>query len=555
MRVSPNSWREFLASLVEFSNAGLRLILLGRRLNIEDVWAELGDFGTQTEVLEISHFEPAQQLKYIDTKALAGNEEPPEYRRARDAVLACLRQAPSEGVLDDIFIGYPPVLDAVARLVDRKANLFSVAESFSDRKWDEQRTAVLGRILQELLARDQRKASPLAADLNLAPSTIYTSEEQLDWLAYERLGAEHPVLPGWAEPDKDAYIKRIREFLRDHTFTSGNQWASPVFAAYVAARRLEASDATRLAEIGNQTGLLFDFLSTQRSAPVEVTEPQFVAIQASVVAGESAGTESSIAISAEPAKDAILEASAHVSVTSALNQARTHSLEAQILLESQDTLTLHSPIASTTVKFPESVVLKGDIEGHLRVGPDVHVKAGTLKLFAHTMEVLHSTEAVKENDEDDRAGVDFIATEFFPENTLLAKPQGTRLSISVPDTHVLAYPWIDARETLAEGGSVDHRARRFLDKLMSIARKHGHKGERAVFIKKLEGRQNLRTEEFASAVKVLLEKGVLRQDGDLLFVTAVWDKHRYDGKLRQGMPAYVAETWDPVVAAIASAVG
>lgn len=133
------------------------------------------------------------------------------------------------------------------------------------------------------------------------------------------------------------------------------------------------------------------------------------------------------------------------------------------------------------------------------------------------------------------------------------------LSIVVPPSHKLVYPWVQFRADPDDEPSVaatDERARRFLNKLMSLARRHGHRGQRAVFMKKLEGRQGLASEEFQRAVAALVRLGVARESGGMLFLTEEWDQHRYDGKGREGMVSYEdkRDIWDPVAQAIAAAI-
>lgn len=97
----------------------------------------------------------------------------------------------------------------------------------------------------------------------------------------------------------------------------------------------------------------------------------------------------------------------------------------------------------------------------------------------------------------------------------------------------------------------------FLNKLMNLARRHGHDGRRAVYVKKFEGRQGLETQDFQKAITLLIEHGVLDQEGEMLFINDDWDRHRYDGKSHEGMPSYEdkREFWDPVLEAVSQAIG
>ncbi len=116
LRVTGQSWTEFIGSLADFASAGIRLVILGRRRSIEDAWLELSDLNVSASILEISHFDRERQVFYVDRKALNGNPHTVAFSSARDSVLNSLREA-DDSSAQDSFVGYAPVLDAVAALV------------------------------------------------------------------------------------------------------------------------------------------------------------------------------------------------------------------------------------------------------------------------------------------------------------------------------------------------------------------------------------------------------------------------------------------------------
>jgi hypothetical protein len=156
--------------------------------------------------------------------------------------------------------------------------------------------------------------------------------------------------------------------------------------------------------------------------------------------------------------------------------------------------------------------------------------------------------------------VELEATEVFTaQATLTGAVPATDLSIVVPPNVSLVYPWVRYRadpDPDVGMGAAEDRAQRFLNKLMNLARRHGHRGERAVFMKKLEGRQGLGNAEFQRAIAVLVDLGVAREVGDMLFLTSSWDQHRYDGKGREGMVSFEdkRDIWEPVVRKLAEAI-
>jgi hypothetical protein len=92
------------------------------------------------------------------------------------------------------------------------------------------------------------------------------------------------------------------------------------------------------------------------------------------------------------------------------------------------------------------------------------------------------------------------------------------------------------------------RGRLFLNKLMSLTRRHGH-DEYAVYSMKLRGRTGTTPENFSRTVDVLRQAGVVTSATDMVFLTESGALHRFSGKDRPGLPSYddVAEFWEPIV--------
>ena len=544
LRVTGQSWEEFLVALAEYARAGLRLIILGRKRTIEDVWVEFAEHEINSSLYEISHFVDDQQVRYVDLKALNDQVPSPAYVAARDAVLGSLRDS-GDLSLGNAFVGYPPVLDAVATLVQEGTNHAVVPNNFDPTGARGHRIDVLERILVALLERDQGKAAPLARDLELDSNTTYTVDEQLDWLAHEMLGAIAPSLESYPAEVRTEYLEQIAGFRAEHPFVSNREWASPVFASFVASRRLQKSDEAELAAIGHASGLLFEFLAArERHSVLELTEGQLVCLQASLMAGEWLGTESTVEVRAQNGTE-ILSVDAQLSVVEGSYGAR-RSVVAQVLLDSPSLLNLVGPLVSTDVVFPGRLIISSGEATSLDLGPDVYLRANEIELRGASLQVSRA------NDRAEGSAVEIEATNKFEAPlALLGRVPKSDFSITVPTRVKLIYPWVDYRvqQDNDDTSAIDCRARRFLDKLMNLARKHGHAGERAVYDKKLEGRQNLRSEEFSSVLAMLQEEGVVYSNGDLVFIHWEWDLHRYNGKGRPGMPTYEEKrhVWDPIL--------
>lgn len=557
LRVTGVSWDEFMASLAQYAAAGVHLVILGRKRTIEDVWYSLAESIENISWYEISHFNESQQSEYVDLRALRGVPAASEaYLAAKAAVMAQVNGA-SDSALDEAFAGYAPVLDAVAALLTPGVNYQAVINDFQRSTIAGTRLRILRRILEALLYREQSKVVPLARDLGVSAGDAYSPEEQLQWLAAELLGGSQPTL-GWCPEAKRAeYAERVVPFLLDHPFRDGHAWASPVFSSFVGFMQMDAADPSFLIHVAGTSGLFYEFAASGTpDGPIVVDEAQFAALHASLMAGQWVSSTSVVSVRSDDDGESASEPTTATAklVLSQLDETST-VLETVIVLDRVGRLELMSPLANVDVEFSGAVVVTSR-SASIDLGPEVFLRANSIELAGSSLQVSKDTSL----GELTGPTVELEATETFQTQAVLIGNVPTAdFSIVVPMSHKLAYPWVQFRadpDDEASGGAADERARRFLNKLMSLARRHGHRGERAVFMKKLEGRQGLESEEFQRAVATLLGRGVARQSGDMLFLTDEWDQHRYDGKGRDGMMSYEdkREIWDPVVQEITAAI-
>jgi len=556
LRVTGVSWDEFMSSLVEYVNAGVHLLILGRQRTIEDVWYSLVDKIAEISWYEISHFTPDKQSEYVDLRALNGTAASPSpmYEKAKGTVLSALNGG-TDAALDETFAGYAPVLDAVAKLLRPGQNYQSVAHDFEDAGAGGSRLKILRKILETLLDREQEKVHSLALQMGLNAANAYGADEQIAWLASDLLGADSPALEWCPDGQRADYRDQIKDFLHDHPFRDGDRWASPVFSNFVAAQAWEVARPEALYMVSASSGLLFEFVATAEEGDSVIEEYQFAALHASVLAGQWADADFSVIIEDH---DRTLEGQkaqeVHASVL--LTQTGTHvtTYDAIVILSTPGLLALTSPLVNLDVVFDGDVRVSS-LSASIDLGPDVLIHARSVELLGASLQV--SRDASSANTKTGPSVEFEITTHFSSTASLIGSVGPAELSIGVPASVTLTYPWVQYRSSFEEettSTSPDDRARRFLNKLMSLARKHG-RGQRAVALKNLEGRQSLSREEFNKAVDVLVSKGVAERSATHLFISPSWDKHRYDGKGRPGMTSFEdkADAWTPVVMAISDA--
>lgn len=552
LRVTGVSWDEYMASLANFVDLGAKLVILGRQRTMEDVWYSLAASTDEIGWYEISHFNGDQQREYVDLRAM-GDAALPAYVDAREAVLTALNESAEPG-LNEVFAGYAPVLDAAAKLLAPGANYLAVTNDFRSPHAGSNRLKVLRQILDTLLTREQSKVSPLARQLGLNPGDVFRPDEQVEWLASALLGAPAPSLANYPEDRRDEYQEHLRPFLDDHPFRDGHKWASPVFSSYVGSRCLDGAAAPQLVEVGAASGLLFEFVATD-AAPAEVIEEAaFTALQASLLSAQVASSTTVTSLVQPVDSGSKDNSSVTARMALAHSDSSTVGFEAVVLIANPGHLELVSPLANIDVEYDGDVLVRAG-GAALDLGPDVYIEGASIELSGASLQI--SRDAVA----SDVSGptVDLRVHRSFGTNAQpTASVTPADFAITVDAGVVLTYPWIQFRNLPEPEEAVvspDARARRFLNKFMNLARKHGHGGQRGVYIKKLHGRQALSHSDFQAAVGVLTSRGVAERQGDLLFVSKDWEKFRFDGKARPGMPSYddFRAEWDPIVSAIAAA--
>lgn len=553
MRVSGTSWSEYIDSIAAIGKVGHHFVLLGRERILEDVWLGLADSGIDVNWFEISHFDPTQRHAYVDGKVRARGRstDGDAYRRAQDAVLSAL-EGTVEGPLSDAFVGYAPVLDAVAALL-AEGNFIAVENAFSSERQDGERVAVLVRVLESLLEREQAKTEPLASQLDLDPDRTYTPDEQLEWLSADLLQANPPSLD-WCPTDRRAeYAKQIEEFLQDHPFRAeGNRWASPVFSAYVAAQRFGDSDIRgSLRPIGASTGLLFEFVSHAGAAAL-IDEWQFAALHASLLSAEWQAVEAVVSIAGgdtapRDAGDAPLEQATGELALVADGVAQRRA-PFDLVLDRPDHLDLLGPTSFLSVVFPATVTVRAG-GASIALGPDCYIKCRDLILDADTVQILRRAESAQGGRGEEASVVLEVSGAFSSNGTLGGNPAADAFELHVGPGQRLIYPWVTYRHDFEpEPTPPDERAERFLNMLMNLVRRHGHK-EMAVFDKRLEGRQSIKGAELRNVLAELQSMGVITVNGSMIYLEEEWAAERFDGKGRPGLARLEdkIETWRPVL--------
>ena len=207
LKVTENAFEAFiqdLAGVAKSSGPGVRFVLLGRTLAAESTWLTLSEAGVDARLLVIEPFSREQSNQYIATRVPHHGDEAAQRMRqrtgpfnaARDAILDRLAEAVMErgdtepAISANEFIGYPPVLDAVAVLLAGETNYAAVPDRVSldfgpiGEQGSHQQSALLRRIVEWILDREQDEKLLR----NLKP-LLETTAAALGWDSWDQLYA------------------------------------------------------------------------------------------------------------------------------------------------------------------------------------------------------------------------------------------------------------------------------------------------------------------------------------------------------------------------------
>ena len=240
-KASEGSFEAFLNDVVKISkgSGATSVLVLGRSQVLLDAWCYLGDVDASVGLIEIDPFDTNQAQDYIDSHARPSEDDPQRnnYEDVRDHVLGKLSQAFQTSVESAqrkeflSFVGYPPVLDAIATLLRKERNYYRVQQALEDGHLGDLTADLLVRICNYLLDRDHdEKAVPnfistmvagLPCEQDLRVS-LYDRTEQCARILAKALSRAFPREIDWG----DGLADRERIDLSSRYNESAEAWAA-----------------------------------------------------------------------------------------------------------------------------------------------------------------------------------------------------------------------------------------------------------------------------------------------------------------------------------------
>ncbi len=275
-KTTEQGFEAFLDDLIERSNGSTRtaIVILGRSQVLLSTWCYLADKRADVGMVQIDPFDLEQAKEYIDSRAREGNTGQQEiYEQTRDNVLAKLSAAFSSTAAKAenaflSFIGYPPVLDAIATLLRKERNYHRVQQALSDNTGGQLEIDLLIRISDYLLDRDHdEKALPnfiesIAAEVGVAQgqtlrNSLFDREEQCARALARALARPFPRQVLKDNALNEQYEKAVASWCPDHPFLDDTRLRNVVFAAVAVAR-------CALSSIQEYQTLAYDYASANR---------------------------------------------------------------------------------------------------------------------------------------------------------------------------------------------------------------------------------------------------------------------------------------------------
>ncbi|EJL77461.1 hypothetical protein PMI12_01724 [Variovorax sp. CF313] len=503
LRVTQAAFEDFLADVASVAQKGsLPLVLIGRVGIVEECWAILNDkAGLDCPIFDIELFDAERAIAFVvaSLTKLAKKEypdlkqpletHPSKYRQAVETLVERLTIASSQD--GNRFVGYAPVLEAVAKVIAGETNPSQVGPAtlrILEGK-------ILERLVSEILQRESTKlVNQMRASVPGFPvdATVYGETEQLVRLSSRVLGVATPAirmdLPQHAI---GPYEHAVATFLEQHPFLDGSGRApsGAVFSACIVAHALlhsntdlrSAAEAYARKDHHAPNPFLFDFYRGSPQVGEKLPAAHIGLLFESVQAKSQSGEVARLSVEGDADEELV---DVEITVGSGPQDSRVFEMFA----ENGGTLQFGRRVAGVSVDAGGMDIEMGE-GGQLELVAPLALNVRTLLL--HCSELVVKLEASKHptgagsSDQADTAAVleaqQFESAESTP---LVTVRHGAELQVTWPGSK--AYPWTNFS---SESGPAEDPATadalRALRRLVMSFRSHS-KGQLARFRGKIE---------------------------------------------------------------------
>ena len=527
LRVTQQAFEDFLQDIWRMAQSrSLPVVLLGRVGIMEEAWAIIADQqSVELPIFTIEHFTAEQARSFVSKrlKAMAYSSHSPAVDYPHLANLLAQHPQVYEKLIGELvsnlqelahtaseeFVGYAPVLEAVAKLIAVQTNpsqFQGLPGSVSSQ--------VLLDITQQILERESKKLKEqLQASGHDLPDRLYPAHEQLERLACRLFQLPTPPAPtDMPAAEQVAYMAAVSSLLEQHPFLDGSGRApsNPVFAACISAAALR-HPADNLRQCAERDGLqlqhtpnpfLYDFYdpSTLGLVPTGHVGLLYESVLAKSKAGDSIG------LSIDEGEDGLLA----VEITGATSEETTPE-KYQFTTNALNLLTLGRRIANLAIDAPSLYVSLGSKDVLEMLAP-VTVQCQTLDFQCDRLVVKAGKQAgfnsavVLEAQEATAAHV----------RTTPLVSQGAELLVSWPDA--AAFPWTDYSDKRIRHDDVDLAdLLRIFRRLVMAFRSHS-KGRLARFKDKVDHARMLKDDRGRALLEKMKADRIISNEKHMYFL-------------------------------------
>ena len=540
-KVNEPAFNAFLEDLIKLSagSSTSSFILLGRTQALLDCWVYLKEKGLSVGLASIDPFSREQAVRYINTFA-----DPPvsgqraHYDDTRDSILNRLAGAFSGAAPTYLsFIGYPPVLDAIATLLREEKNYFKLSDSLKEEGANEIEANLLFKIASYILDRERiEKVIPNVVKALLVEfppseqakieSAAYDGEEQAARLIAHALkvACKLEVIP---QPGLNAqYEEKLAPFVAEHPFLvgGGHEFRNAIFEAVSLAILIAGGKP-------NYAALVNDYANERRSnlyliqmlnqvAPNCTVDPSIIHILIGA-ALEYRSVESKAEITIEPCvpidQDANhFELNSNIDLEILMEVMSSDSDEADkkfnftFRVNGDDTIVLGSRLSACFIEIPCEVTLSGSDE--IELTAPVEISARRINLLSPGLVVRAQP---KSNEKD----VILQAREVVSSLTSLPVEAGVEFSVRVTRNAGLHYPlvkYVKEEEMLPAADGIREKHLK-LRKILTHFRSHS-RGRMAKLRAKVENERVAGNDVGRPVLTRLVKDGVLVPEGSFYFL-------------------------------------
>jgi hypothetical protein len=548
IRITESTFSDFLRSISEIVRKSPRCacIVLGRKQVIEDAWLYFSVNGVTTPIYEICYFDKPKSIRFLDNyvskfgpeQAGARQAFHQAYDRARDSILEAIEKSvPEEKAAD--FIGYAPVLMAIARALSEETNFHAVSSRWSGgvSSSDGGPISIVASLIVDILFREQSKYILNApADVKFAisgspaPDVYSPREQEYRILCYmlnrDDLARQFSVsLPS---DISESYEESSGSLLREHPFLAEGTRAAAnvIFKDYLYAVVLnEGGDFAeeilkRASEFDDRPSpLLFEFYfrSGEREVEREIDARHIGILYDSALGSET--IDKNVQFSIEtiergyPRK--ILLKGTFEFFTEEDAETITHPRVVQFVADPIDNLEFSRVLSHADIDVDNGLQLVSPSKEFEFIG-DVWISAGNVDFDVDTIVVRpHRAERSSENANPTVTSI--IAGTVTGKVSRPPKVYGS-LQVEFPGSD--RYPWIKFKSNISVGGSTGNdyeRSERILRRIITAFRSHS-RGSLARFKDKIESERVSRGTLGKCLLGMLISDRILRLEGKFYYL-------------------------------------